>query len=120
MKRSFFIIYSAALSVVSFALAFILSAATRETRRTIQAMLGDDPLPWFMSISLSTPPIFYLLGAAFIALAVFGLLRPAIVGSILHIFIITLIAETAVVFVALGGVAYFFVSLNYAMSSTHR
>lgn len=120
MKRNYFIIYSATLSVVSFAVAFVLSAATRETRRTIHAMIGDKPLPWFTTISLSTPPVFYLLAAAFLALAVTSLLRPALVDALLHVLIITLIAEAAVVFVALGGVAFFFVGLDFAMSSTPK
>ena len=99
------------------ALAFILSAATRETRRSIHAMIGDLPLPWFTTLSLSTPPVFYLLTAAFLGLGVSGMLRPAAVGSLLHTFIATLVAEAAAIFIALGGVVFFFIGLDYAMSS---
>ena len=118
MKRTYFITYSVALSVVSFALAYVLSATVRVTRHVIHLMLGEEPLPWFTTVSLSTPPVFYLLAAAFLVLGVTSILRPASVGSLLHAFIITLVAEAAALFVVLGGVAFFFIDRDYAMSST--
>ena len=83
-------------------------------------MIGDKPLPWFTTASLSTPPIFYLLAAAFVGLGVISILRPDSLGSLLHAFVITLIAEVAAVLVALGGVAFFFIGLDYAMSSAQN
>ena len=118
VKRNYFITYSVALSVISFALGFLFSALVRETRHAIHWMIGDAPLPWSTTVSLSTPPVFYLLAAVFLVIAAISILRPVSVASLLHAFIITLIAEAAALFVVLGGVAFFFINRDYAMSST--
>ena len=116
MKRNQFLFYSVALSAISFALALVVSASAIAVRRTIHTMIGDLPLPWVTTASLSASPVFFVLAVVFLGLGVASILRPALLGSLLHACLLALVAELSALCVAAGGVLFFFSTLDSTMS----